>query len=164
VLAKHLDDALSARNWTKTKLAEKAAYDERTIRNVLDGHSAKYETYAAICTALGLNIEDLNGQSRVCAPPPEDGLAAQDPNKQVLILCFNRALAEYFQRLFEQTANVTCLNFHQWGSQRNGVRFKEAEDEEAFGERLLQRLQHGEGDAHKYDTVFIDEAQDFSKS
>ena len=36
--------------------------------------------------------------------------------------------------------------------------------EEAFGERLLQRLQHGEGDAHKYDAVFIDEAQDFSKS
>ena len=65
-------------------------------------------------------------------------LVAQDPNKQVLILCFNRALAEYFQRLFAQTPNVTCLNFHQWGSQRNGVRFNEAEDEEAFGERLLQ--------------------------
>lgn len=82
----------------------------------------------------------------------------------MLILCFNRALAEYFQRLFAQTPNVTCLNFHQWGSQRNGVRYKEAEDEEAFGERLLQRLQYGEGDAQKYDAVFIDEAQDFSKS
>src|SRR5215475_598189 len=68
-------------------------------------------------------------------------LVAQDPDKQVLILCFNRALAEYFQRLFAQTTNVTCLNFHQWGSQRNGVRFNEAEDEDAFGERLLQRLQ-----------------------
>jgi superfamily I DNA and RNA helicase len=30
-----------------------------------------------------------------------------------------------------------------------------------FGERLLQR---GEGDAHKYDALFIDEAQDFPKS
>ena len=90
-------------------------------------------------------------------------LLAQDPDKQVLILCFNRALAEYFQRLFAQTPNVTCLNFHQWGSQRNGVRYREAEDEEAFGD-LLQRLQHGEGEAHKYDAVFIDEAQDFSKS
>jgi superfamily I DNA and RNA helicase len=49
----------------------------------------------------------------------------QYPNKQVLILCFNRALAEYFQRLFAQTTNVTCLNFHRWGSQRNGVRFRE---------------------------------------
>ena len=59
---------------------------------------------------------------------------------------------------------MTCLNFHQWGSQRNGVRYREGEDEEAFGERLLQRLQHGVGDAQKYDAVFIDEAQDFSKS
>ena len=33
-----------------------------------------------------------------------------------------------------------------------------------FGERLLQRLQHGEGDAQKYDAVFIDKAQDLSKS
>ena len=91
-------------------------------------------------------------------------LVAQDPKTQVLTLCFNRALAEYFQRLFAQTTNVTCLTFHQWGSQRNCVRFNEAEDEEAFGERLLQRLQHGEGDAHKYDAVFIDQAQDFAKS
>jgi hypothetical protein len=65
---------------------------------------------------------------------------------------------------FCSDTHVTCLNFHQWGSQRNGVRYKEAEDEEAFGERLLQRLQYGEGDAQKYDAVFIDEAQDFSKS
>jgi hypothetical protein len=91
-------------------------------------------------------------------------LVAQDQKKQVLMLCFNRALTEYFQRLLAQTANVTCLTFHQWGSQRNGVRFNQAEDEEAFGERLLQRLRHAEGEAHKYNAVFIDEAQDFSKS
>ena len=92
-------------------------------------------------------------------------LVAEDPKKRVLILCFNRALAEYFQQLFAQTANVTCLNFHQWGSQRNSVSFDKNEDEEAFGERLLQRLQHGEGEANNiYDAVFIDEAQDFSKT
>src|SRR5215475_5401447 len=73
-------------------------------------------------------------------------LIAQDPDKQVLVLCFNRALAGHFQRLFAQTTNVICLNFHQWGSQRNGVRFRKDEEEEAFGERLLQRLQHGEGE------------------
>ena len=31
-------------------------------------------------------------------------------------------------------------------------------------ERLLQRLQQGEGEANIYDAVFIDEAQDFSKT
>ncbi len=91
-------------------------------------------------------------------------LIAQDSNKHVLILCYNRALAENFQRLFVNTTNVTCLNFHQWGSKRNSVQFNNNEDEEAFGERLLQRLQRGEGEVNKYDAVFIDEAQDFAKS
>ena len=50
------------------------------------------------------------------------------------------------------------------GGQRNSVFFDKDEDEEGFGERLLQRLQHGEGEANIYDAVFIDEAQDFSKS
>jgi hypothetical protein len=91
-------------------------------------------------------------------------LIAQDPEKQVLILCYNRALAEYFQGLFVQAANVSCLNFHLWGAQRNTIYFKKDEDEEEFGQRLLERLQRGEGEAHRYDAVFIDEAQDFPKS
>jgi hypothetical protein len=91
-------------------------------------------------------------------------LVADDPAKHVLILCYNRALAAYFQQLFTHTANVACLNFHQWGVQRNGIAFDKNEDEEGFGERLLQRLDSGAGDAHRYDAVFIDEAQDFSRS
>jgi len=91
-------------------------------------------------------------------------LVAQDLNKQVLLLCYNRARGEHFQRLFPRTSNVACFHFHQWGSQRNSVRFDPQEDEERFGERLLQRLQHGDGEAQKYDAVFIDEAQDFTRS
>jgi superfamily I DNA/RNA helicase len=122
---------------------------ERNAHSLGDGHRIVYGVAGSGKTVI------LIARAR---------LVAQDPDKQVLVLCFNRALAEHFQRLFAQTTNVTCLTFHQWGSQRNGVRFNEAEDEEVFGERLLQRLQHGEGDAHRYDAVFIDEAQDFSKS
>ena len=122
---------------------------ERNARSLGEGHRIVYGVAGSGKTVI------LIARAR---------LVALDPNRQVLILCFNRALAEYFQRLFAQTTNVTCLNFHQWGSQRNGVRFREAEDEEAFGERLLQRLHNGAGDAHKYDAVFIDEAQDFTKS
>ena len=122
---------------------------ERNARSLGEGHRIVYGVAGSGKTVI------LIARAR---------LVALDPNRQVLILCFNRALAEYFQRLFAQTTNVTCLNFHQWGSQRNGVRFREAEDEEAFGERLLQRLHNGAGDAHKYDAVFVDEAQDFAKS
>lgn len=91
-------------------------------------------------------------------------LVAEDPAKRVLVLCYNRALATYFHGLFARTANVTCLNFHQWGVQRNGIAFDRNEDEEAFGARLKEQLERGAGEAHRYDAVFIDEAQDFSCS
>jgi hypothetical protein len=91
-------------------------------------------------------------------------LVAADAARRVLILCYNRALAVYFQQLFAHTANVTCLNFHQWGVGRNSIAFEPNEDEDGFGERLLERLGDGAGEAHRYDAVFIDEAQDFSRS
>jgi hypothetical protein len=90
-------------------------------------------------------------------------LLAEDTAKRVLILCYNRALAAYFQGLFADAPNVTCLNFHQWGV-RNGIAFDQTEDEEAFGARLLERLESGAGEAHRYDAVFVDEAQDFSRT
>ena len=122
---------------------------ERNARSLGDGHRIVYGVAGSGKTVI------LIARAR---------LVAEHPEKQALILCFNRALAEYFQRLFADTDNVACLNFHRWGSQKNGVFFNRNEDEEAFGKRLLQRLQHGEGDAHRYDAVFIDEAQDFSRS
>ena len=91
-------------------------------------------------------------------------LVAEDPARRVLILCYNRMLAAHFQGLFGATRNVTCLNFHQWAVQKNGIAFDRNEDEEAFGGRLLQRLERGAGEAHRYDAVFIDEAQDFPQS
>jgi hypothetical protein len=90
-------------------------------------------------------------------------LIAQDAAKRVLVLCYNRALATYFQGLFADAGNVACLNFHQWGV-RNGIAFDKSEDEDGFGARLLERLEDGAGEAHRYDAVFIDEAQDFSRT
>jgi len=122
---------------------------ERNAHSIGEGHRIIYGVAGSGKTVI------LVGRAR---------LVADDPQKRVLILCYNRALAECFQQLFAQIANVTCLNFHQWGSQRNSIFFDRHEDEEGFGERLLQRLQHGEGEANIYDAVFIDEAQDFSKT
>lgn len=91
-------------------------------------------------------------------------LIAQVLSKRVLILCFNIALAAHFRQLFGDTPNVICMHFHQWGSHLNGIAFAKDEDEDAFGKRLLERLQRGEGEANQYDAVFIDEAQDFSST
>src|SRR5499433_199892 len=123
--------------------------EERNAHSIGEGHRIVYGVVGSGKTVI------LVARAR---------LVAEDAKKRVLVLCYNRALAEYFQQLFAQTTNVTCLNFHQWGGQRNNVFFDKDEDEEGFGERLLQRLQHGEGEANIYDAVFIDEAQDFSKT
>jgi hypothetical protein len=45
-------------------------------------------------------------------------LVAEDPKKQVLVLCFNRALAEHFQRLFSQDAQITSIMSGLDGGQR----------------------------------------------
>jgi hypothetical protein len=122
---------------------------ERNARSLGDGHRIVYGVAGSGKTVI------LIGRAR---------LVSQDSEKRALILCYNRALSDYFRRLFAQTANVTCLNFHLWGAQRNTVSFNPNEDEETFGQRLLERLKRGEGEAHRYDAVFIDEAQDFAKS
>jgi hypothetical protein len=119
---------------------------ERNAHSVGDGHRIVYGVAGAGKTVI------LVARAR---------LVAEDQKKRVLILCYNVALAEYFQKLFAQATNVTCLNFHRWGTQ-NSIHFDK--NEEVFGTRLLERLQRGEGEANSYDAVFIDEAQDFSMS
>jgi superfamily I DNA/RNA helicase len=55
------------------------------------------------------------------------------------------------------------VTFHRWAV-RSGVDFSEDEEDGAFGDRLLARLQ-GRADLRgRYDAVLIDEAQDWPRS
>jgi hypothetical protein len=89
-------------------------------------------------------------------------LLAEDSSRRILVLCYNKALAQFLQANFVSQANVICLNFHLWGVRRNGVEF--CEDDDLFGQRLLTCLERGKGDANSYDAVLIDEGQDFTKN
>ena len=121
---------------------------ERNARSIGEGHRIVYGVAGSGKTVL------LIARAR---------LVAEEPTKRVLVLCFNRALAEYFQEVFQGSDNVSALNFHAWGG-RNGVRFRPNEDEDIYGQRFLDRLERGEGDANQFDAVFIDEAQDFART
>src|SRR5262245_30448437 len=110
---------------------------ERNARSLGEGHRLVYGVAGSGKTVI------LIARAR---------LLAEDPAKRVLILCYNRVLAAYFDGLFADAHNVTCLNFHKWGV-HNGIAFDENEDEEQFGARLLERLEHGAGEAHRYDAV-----------
>jgi len=87
-------------------------------------------------------------------------MLAEEPAKRVLLLCYNRLLASHLAASMDGRDNVRVMTFHAWG-QRNGAEFREGEDEDGFGERLLPVMQNGARDRGRYDAVLIDKAQDW---
>ena len=63
VIAKAITDAPKADKLSNVSIAEKAGYDEHTVRNVLSGNTASYETYEHVCVAVGLRIETILSQA-----------------------------------------------------------------------------------------------------
>lgn len=121
---------------------------ERNARSIGDGHRVIY---------------GVAGSGKTVILIARAQLFAEYADKRCLILCYNRALAEYFQQTFGAAPNIECMHFHAWGG-RNGIRFSAQEDEEVYGERFLEKLTSGTSDLGAFDAVFIDEAQDFAQS
>jgi hypothetical protein len=87
-------------------------------------------------------------------------LLAEDPQKRVLVLCYNKLLAQHLATALADTRGTAVMTFHRWGV-RCGVDFQRGEEDGLFGERLLARLQDDAGLRGRYDAVLIDEAQDW---
>lgn len=61
-VAQHIRRAMQAKGWTQAAVAQKSGFDERTIRNVLNGQPVRYHTIMVICETIGLNAEaECNG-------------------------------------------------------------------------------------------------------
>jgi hypothetical protein len=119
---------------------------ERNARSIGDGHRVVYGVAGSGKTIL------LIARAK---------MLAEDPEKRVLVLCFNKVLASSLRAMLAGRRNVDVFHFHAWGA-RHGVRF--GEDAENYGERFLDVLKRSEGDAAGYDAVLVDEAQDFACS
>ena len=87
-------------------------------------------------------------------------LLAEDPEKRILVLCYNRLLRQHLALALAGHRGVTVRTFHGWAV-RSGVQFSEDEKDDAFGERLLGRLRDDAGLRGRHDAVLIDEAQDW---
>lgn len=126
---------------------------ERNALNIGQGHRILYGVAGSGKTVL------LVARARL--------LAQQNPEIRVLVLCFNVSLSTYLKQCLVDCQNATVLHFDGW-AKANGVvrRFNHQHNEtnDELGERLLRRLEQGYGDARSYDTVLIDEAQDFAPS
>ncbi|MEM9027504.1 MAG: 3'-5' exonuclease [Pseudomonadota bacterium] len=121
---------------------------ERNAQSIGDGHRLIY---------------GVAGSGKTVILVARAKLLAEDPEKSVLILCYNRGLAQYLRSVLSGFRNITALTFHAWGA-RQGVQFRPDEGEDDFGQRLHDRLQHLEGEAGRFDSVLVDEAQDFPRS
>jgi hypothetical protein len=117
---------------------------ERNARSIGDGHRIIYGVAGSGKTVL------LIARAK---------MLAEDPENRILVLCFNKVLASNLKGALSGTPNVDVFHFHAWGT-KNGVGFRRDEEAEDYGVRLLQILERGEGDAGRYDAVFVDEAQD----
>jgi hypothetical protein len=140
---------------SETDLAVLDLRQERNARALGNGHRIVYGVAGSGKTVL------LSARAK---------LLAEDPQKRILVLCYNRLLAQHLKAALSNYRGVKVATFHGWGVS-SGVEIrddqKDAEfgkKDAAFGERMLARL-HGEpGLQGQFDAVLIDEAQDWPRS
>ena len=126
---------------TDADLAVLDLRQERNARAIGDGHRVVYGVAGSGKTVL------LIARAK---------LLSEDPEKRILMLCYNRLLASHLAMSVRNYRKVKVLTFHGWG-RRNGIDFSPEENDEVFGERLLARLQSGLGDRGRFDAVLIDD-------
>ena len=95
-------------------------------------------------------------------------LAARDPARRILVLCYNRTLATWLRsQLAEPPASQTAetASFREWAERLTGLAWdRGSESFEGYEERLGRAALAAAAalpDPEKYDAVLIDEGQDF---
>lgn len=118
---------------------------ERNARSLGDGHRIIYGIAGSGKTVV------LIARARL--------LSQQNPNSRILVLCYNVTLRVYLAECLKDVRNVRVANFHRWAN----LPFIKDESDADHGERWLAELtERRTGEAGKYDTILVDEAQDFS--
>jgi len=87
-------------------------------------------------------------------------LSDQDPDRRILVVCYNRALSAFLKSELKDCKNVEASTFHQWGYSL-GARRRNTLHE--FGLKVLEKIGNL-ASKDKYDAILIDEAQDFESS
>ena len=130
---------------SETDLAVLDLRQERNARAIGTGHRIVYGVAGSGKTVL------LIARAK---------LLAEDPGERILVLCYNRLLAQYLATALSKYHGVEVTTFHRWGV-RSGVEFRNGEEDGAFGDRLLARMQSSANLRSQFDSVLIDEAQDW---
>lgn len=122
---------------------------ENNARKIGEGHRIIYGVAGSGKTVL------LIAKARI--------LSAQNPDAQILLLCYNLTLASYLTEAIRSCSNVTVKHFDGWAKANGCVRKKEDSHEE-LGDGFKAILENGCTDSRRYSAILIDEAQDFAIS
>ena len=136
---------------------------EPTIK-VLD---AKQETLARKIGAAHRLVFGVAGSGKTVLLIARAKLLARfNPACRVLVLVYNATFAAYLADALRDCRTATVMNFHAWAAS-NGATWDKTDDSQ-LGSTLLELLRRDgrDGlrpapDAKRYDSVLIDEAQDF---
>jgi hypothetical protein len=88
-------------------------------------------------------------------------LARKYPERKILLVCYNVTLATFLRKRLQGIGNVEVQHFDGW-AKRLGCPREHGEEDEEFGQRLLNHLEAKQEYVRSYETVLIDEAQDFT--
>ncbi len=87
-------------------------------------------------------------------------VARLNPSARILVLCFNVTFSTYLASCLGHCPTVTVMNFHTW-ARSHGVTWNPKDDSQ-MGRDFLALLKAGGTDARRFDSILIDEAQDFA--
>ncbi|NJK64665.1 MAG: AAA family ATPase, partial [Synechococcaceae cyanobacterium SM2_3_1] len=125
---------------------------ENNARRIGDGHRIIFGVAGSGKTVL------LIAKARL--------FATQQPESNLLMLCYNVSLASFLKQALRDCPKVKVYHFDGWAKENRIVRREIAphqlEDNESLGTRLLAKLESGQALHSRYfDLVMVDEAQDF---
>ena len=124
-------------------------HQEANVRSIGTGHRIIYGVAGSGKTIL------LTARARL--------LSTQNPNLRILLVCYNVPLASALKHRLRDCPGVEVQNFHALANDHGCVMPFDSKDDTdlSLGHRLLQKLQNGGQNLTRYDTILIDEAQDF---
>ncbi len=89
-------------------------------------------------------------------------VARLNPSARVLVLCYNFMLSSYLAEALKDLPSVTIRHFHRWANE-NGVGH-DIKDDSEMGDAFSAKLKAVGPKAEYYDSILIDEAQDFDST
>lgn len=139
-LGRRIDDARKKIGYTLVQLAQRAGYDERTIRNVIKGRPTRVATLRDICKVVGIGVEAGLADKPVEIADKDHGGYTRNHFESYIGLFYA------YRRSFSFPKNIIrSLYEFTWNGERGCLVFREVQQYESPNlKRIMDFSQEGE--------------------